>query len=180
MDKSILRSTYKRLRKELDSSQKQGMDQAIVSNCLKYLQSFYKIGIFNSFGDEIDTQSLIHELNKQSKLTFLPRVEGNQIVMCSFKMGDTLKQSTYGILEPINEPTDLDQIDVMIVPMLAFSEQGYRLGYGGGYYDRLLKNYNGLILGLAYDYSLSNDIPIEGHDIKCHRIISDREVRNFT
>lgn len=179
MDKSILRSTYKHLRKKLDSGQKEAMDQIIINKCIAQIKDYEKVGVYYSFGDEIDTHYLISKLNEHAKITFIPRVEDDKIVMCKFQLEDTLKKSSYGILEPINKAANIEDIDVMIVPMLAFNNEGYRLGYGGGYYDRLLKDYKGLILGLAYDYSLSNDIPIEGHDIKCHRIITDREVREF-
>lgn len=179
MNKAQLRNKYKSLRDALNTNEKYEMEHAITQQSIELLSQFDTIGIYYSFGNELNTKDLIDSLLKLNKKIYLPRVEENQIVMCRYKSGNPLKSSDYGIKEPINPMTPIASIEVVIAPMLAYNSQGYRLGYGGGYYDRLLRNFKGLILGLAYDYSLSNDIPIEGHDIKCHQIITDREVKVF-
>ena len=110
---------------------------------------------------------------------YLPKTEGHCMTFHRYTLETPLYTNSFGIQEPNNDVTDTSLIDVMVVPMLAYNNQGYRLGYGGGFYDRILKNYKGLILGLAYDFSLSQEIDTEKHDVPCHRIITNRGVKVY-
>ena len=89
-----------------------------------------------------------------------------------------LKQADFGLFEPNEHCTSatLDENTLCIVPALLFSKDGYRLGYGGGYYDRFLKNFKGISAGLCYNELLCDSLPHEAHDIPLDIIISDCEV----
>ncbi|EPE60492.1 5-formyltetrahydrofolate cyclo-ligase family protein [Exiguobacterium sp. S17] len=80
-----------------------------------------------------------------------------------------------GILEPTTAETDLD-IDTCIVPGRVFDRSGYRIGWGGGYYDRFLATYRGATIALAYDVQVLDEIPIEPHDIPVELIVTEREM----
>lgn len=91
---------------------------------------------------------------------------------------DDLKQADFGLFEPnaalkVATPTEKT---LCIVPAILFSREGYRIGYGGGYYDRFLKNFNGTSVGITYDELLFDSIPHEAHDVPLNMIISEREV----
>ena len=89
---------------------------------------------------------------------------------------DTLKNK-YGILEP-NEyacEVNIDSLDALIVPGLAFTVDGKRLGYGGGYYDKLLsmESFRAYTIGFCFKYQIIKDLPTEAHDKKVDYIITD-------
>ena len=82
------------------------------------------------------------------------------------------------ILEPIPECTVLvekEQIDVIVVPGVVFDRNGYRIGFGGGYYDRYLQDFEGLRVSLAFQEQLYTEVPRESHDLPVHILITDNE-----
>ncbi|MBQ8668473.1 5-formyltetrahydrofolate cyclo-ligase [bacterium] len=83
---------------------------------------------------EVDLRDLL----KDNKNFYLPRVEGDILAVCPYKLGDKLVVSRFNLLEPISAPVDPRKIDLIITPALMVNKEGYRLGYGNGYYDRLL------------------------------------------
>lgn len=89
---------------------------------------------------------------------------------------DELKKSSFGILEPSNQSKIINKenIDLLIVPMVAFDSNHNRLGYGGGYYDRYLKNYAGKVIGLAFSFQQTEALPVESFDIPIKTIIDEK------
>lgn len=81
--------------------------------------------------------NLLELLNDITKNFYLPRIDGENLLCCPFKKGDKLCESCFKTKEPLSEPTS-NSIDLVIVPALAVDKNNYRLGYGGGYYDRFL------------------------------------------
>ncbi len=75
------------------------------------------------------------------KKFYLPKVNGDELLVCPYKSGDSLVKSDLNIFEPKTEPIDPKNLDLVIVPALMADSEGYRLGYGGGFYDRFLKKY---------------------------------------
>ena len=85
----------------------------------------------------------------------------------------------YGLYEPAplrTYPVDRSQMDLILVPGLAFSRSGSRLGFGGGYYDRFLEGYNGKTAALAFSQQLVEKLPKEPHDLPVKKIITEQEV----
>lgn len=107
------------------------------------------------------------------KNIYLPRVVGNDIKIT--KVGERgFVKGQFNILEP-NETDylqDLSKIDVAIIPGVAFDKNLNRLGRGRGYYDRFLKCFNGLKVGIGFDLQIVDNIPTEPHDVKMDMIIS--------
>ena len=91
---------------------------------------------------------------------------------------DNLSKDKYGILEPDEDinPIEVDAIDLVILPGLAFDNKGGRLGYGGGYYDKYLSNIsdNAVKVALCYDFQVIDTVPMEEHDICTDLLITDR------
>lgn len=151
-----------------------------------------------SFGDEVDTKSLIEATWRQGKQVVLPRMsetphEMDWYVVESF---DQLERNPYGIEEP--RPESSTPVDVMalqteprsadaaaqakdcrmltLVPALAFDRKGNRLGYGGGYYDTFLRDFPGVSVGLCREAFLYDELPFaEAHDerVDCIQTESD-------
>jgi 5-formyltetrahydrofolate cyclo-ligase len=113
----------------------------------------------------------------------LPAIVGDKIFFYKISnvndLGDQLILNKYGIKEPSPSPTELiDDIDVIIVPGIAFDRNGYRLGYGRGYYDRYLRNKKCVFsLGLAFEIQLlDNDLPHEHFDQKVNAVVTEEKI----
>lgn len=139
------------------------------------------IAITISKRPEVDTWQMIRKAWGQGKRVVVPKCVPKSRTMDFHVLTQfsQLESVYYGLLEPIvSETTKVkpDEIDLVIVPGLAFSKTGYRLGFGGGYYDRFLANYQGNTVSLAFENQIVAGIPIEDHDIPVSKIISNIEV----
>jgi len=125
---------------------------------------------FKSFGTEIDTDPLFARLAVEGKRLILPRVEATGIVPAD---GDTpLVASKFGVLEPSGPPVDVAEIDLVIVPGLAFTLAGDRLGYGRAYYDRFLPTVPAPTVGVCFVDQLVDEMPVDAHDVRVDRVVT--------
>lgn len=141
------------------------------------------IFFYASFRSEVDTIEMIKISLSHGKQIILPRVdkENKKLLLYKIKDINELAQGYMGILEPsVSEGklTGLDDIDLIIIPGAAFDVLGSRLGYGAGFYDRLLAGMKKKIpiIAPAYEEQIVDDIPSEPHDVKVTKIITDRRV----
>lgn len=138
-DKTALRVKFKNLRKTFDLADLSRVLTEKIKNSVLYKNAWH-IMIFYPTKYEIDVRGL---LSDDTKKFYLPRVNGEDLEVCPFREGDALLKSSYNIMEPLSEPVGAEGLDLAIVPALAVDRQNYRLGYGGGFYDRFLaKNLN--------------------------------------
>lgn len=126
--------------------------------------------------NEINTLPLINAFLKQGKTVLLPKVEGLNIIPVIFKDLSQLKEGYAGIKEPEGKAISPEEIDIVIVPGVAFDKKGHRLGYGKGYYDRFLSKTNALKIGLAYDFQIVENLPAEEHDVPLDLIITPTQI----
>tara|TARA_B100001029_G_scaffold146234_1_gene126755 strand:- start:205 stop:780 length:576 start_codon:yes stop_codon:yes gene_type:complete len=138
-----------------------------------------KIGSYFSFRNEIST-NLIHELLFSLGLEIsLPCIndKNQNLIFRNWKANDDLEKNKYGILQPKEDAIE-DCPRMIIVPLVGFSMSGYRLGYGGGYYDRFMdkKNNSDKIISVGFGYSFQemNDLPVESHDQKLDWILTEK------
>ncbi len=136
---------------------------------------------YASFRSEVETPSLIEEALKMGKSVSLPVVDAKagRLRLFEVKGLEELSPGYMGIPEPkTGKAVGLDEMEVIVVPGAAFDRQGGRLGYGKGYYDKLLREAKTgcLFLGLAYGEQIVGKVPVEGHDITMDAIITDKEV----
>lgn len=136
MNKNELRIWAKEKRKELNIEllSKKLVQQLQQLNEYKQAKN---IMIFYPIKGEINLLSL---LDDKSKNFYLPRIDGKNLLCCPFKSGDELCVSCFKTKEPLTEAVNKNLIDLVIVPALCCDKQNYRLGYGGGFYDRFLQN----------------------------------------
>ncbi|HYK72335.1 MAG TPA: 5-formyltetrahydrofolate cyclo-ligase [Pseudoneobacillus sp.] len=135
------------------------------------------IGVTVSNYPEVDTLQIIRKAWEQEKRVVVPKChpKEKQMTFHEIHRFTELESVFYGLLEPIESKTvkvEREEIDLVLVPGLAFSENGYRLGFGGGYYDRYLANYNGNTISLAFPIQVNDQIPVEEHDIPVKKIIT--------
>lgn len=125
--------------------------------------------------NEVNTLNIINRLLSEGKTVLLPKVEGKHLLPIKITDINSVSTGYAGIKEPEGEVYQGD-IDVIVVPAVAFDEKGYRLGYGKGFYDRFLNKQKALKIGLAYDFQVLNDIPKELHDVPVDIIITPTKI----
>jgi 5-formyltetrahydrofolate cyclo-ligase len=136
------------------------------------------IGITISTGREVDTIAIIEEGWRQNKRIVVPKCnqekrELNFYQISSFK---DVEDSFYSLKEPIISKTPFvshEDIHLLVVPGIVFDKRGFRIGYGGGYYDRYLVDYKNNTVSLAFKFQIVDDVPKEEHDIAVQKLISN-------
>lgn len=124
---------------------------------------------FSAIRDEIDPGQLLHHLHGQGHHLCLPVMEGKgkPLVFRAWAPGDEMGKVQWGIAEPLPDKPVLEP-DVVLVPLLAFDSAGYRLGYGGGFYDRTLDRLRAIkpviAVGIAYDELKVDAVPHQSYD----------------
>lgn len=139
------------------------------------------IGITVSRFPEVDTYQIIRKAWEQNKTVTVPKCtrEERQLTFRILRQFQELESVYFGLYEPIEDRTEAvssNSIDLLIVPGLAYSYQGYRIGFGGGYYDRFLTSYDGKTISLAFSLQMVNQLPVEPHDLPVSKIITNQEV----
>ncbi len=125
---------------------------------------------FVAFNGEPDTDPLFARLTVEGKRLLLPRVESSGIVAVD---GDSpLVASKFGVREPSGPAVGLGEIDLVIVPGLAFTAAGDRLGYGQGYYDRFLPTVPAASIGVCFTDQLVDEMPVTAHDVRVGMVVS--------
>lgn len=150
---------------------------------LPEIVSAHVVTLYCAMAGEIDLTEMCETLNRQGKETLLPRyneaAEAYEMAKVESLLQDT-KVGHYGIREPrrdcpASRPEKLNGRDtVWCVPGLAFDASGNRLGRGGGYYDRLLKNASGAKIGIAYDFQVLDAVPTTRHDVAMDLVVTER------
>ena len=120
--------------------------------------------------NEVDVLPLFKRY-KREKTLLLPVTHRREMAAHPFEGNDKMHRGKFGIPEPTT-PAYEGAIDLIIVPAVAFDKRGYRLGRGGGFYDRFIKKQpHATLIGVGYDFQLLEEVPVLKHDQKMHRII---------
>lgn len=136
--------------------------------------------LYHSFRKEIVTYDIISYLLKIDKNVYLPYISENkkELQIGQIYNKDDLELGAFGIKEPKTRSNiPVTMMDVIVVPGLIYAVDGFRLGYGGGYYDRLLVRAkdNTVTIGLVYDCLLHDKLPIDNFDIPVKIIITEKQ-----
>jgi len=151
-----------------------------VCNHLKEFNQIQSVGFYAAFRAEVDLIALETKLTKLNVQVYYPKIFSEPMRIDFFRRSHAELRAR-SVELPIFEPETLeDEValtpDVVIVPGIGFDKRGFRLGYGKGYYDKYLKNFNGVIIGVAFDFQMLEKIPNEAHDIKLDLIITEKEI----
>lgn len=182
-EKQQLRIKYKALRDTLAKSEIESMSARIAEN-LFTLPAFGQPGAvmcYSSFGSEVATHKLMRKLLQQGRTVALPVTQQRTNVMCAVQIHslESLTRGSFGIFEPSSNTKALppNSIGVVLLPGLVFGRDGYRIGYGKGYYDKFLTSCpSAKRIALAYDLQVQERIPHESHDLAAHYIVTPKEV----
>lgn len=135
------------------------------------------IALYHALPGEVQTAGLIEKWYREKKL-LLPLVKGEDLQLLLYAGKESLQTGAFGILEPKEdcETVPESEIDLIIVPGVAFDRQCNRLGRGKGFYDRLLSTLDIPKIGICYDFQLKDQIPVEPFDRKMNCVITDKEI----
>jgi 5-formyltetrahydrofolate cyclo-ligase len=162
--KRALRRKVGARRDAMPPEERERLGQAVARNLLALpeVRQASTVMAFSSFGSEVDSGPIIEQLARDGRRVVLPRVEGRTIVPVGYRSGDPVKPSSFGALEPAaGEPVGPEEIDVVVVPGLAFDRRGHRVGYGGGFYDRFLGRLrpDALTVGICFSVQVVDEVP---------------------
>ena len=174
--KSELRKQVLQEMKALPREQKQFIDQALTERLLQhpFYQEAKVIASYLSFPHEFQTQELIDQALRDGKKVLIPKTYPKGRMDFVVYDPQQLVKTSFGLLEPQGnlEVMDASQIDLIHVPGLVFTTEGYRIGYGGGYYDSYLKHFPGHTLSAVYPCQIQDFSP-ENHDIPVQEVLID-------
>lgn len=138
------------------------------------------VALYAPVRGEVATDLLFQAALAGGKQVLLPRVAGDMLRFSAATSQGLLVRGPFGIPQPPEESqeTPLEAADLIVVPGVAFDRHGHRLGFGKGYYDRCLSALGSPIprIGLCYDFQLVPLLPAEGHDVRMHLIVTERQV----
>jgi 5-formyltetrahydrofolate cyclo-ligase len=142
-----------------------------------------RVSVYWPIGSECGTQALIEKVDALGTVVGLPALADGEIIFRRFVPGDRLIAGPFGTSEPPGD-APLVQPDVIVLPVVAFDRQGWRLGYGRGYYDRAISAMHNAgrrphLLGIAFSVQEVEAIPAEPHDARLDCLVTEKETLNF-
>jgi 5-formyltetrahydrofolate cyclo-ligase len=160
---------------------------AAILESLKAQPEYIKAGavlFYVDFRSEVQTRMMMQDAIDKGKRVYAPKVDRKSHRLKIFEVKDLardLEAGYMGIYEPIEShggEADPATLDMVVMPGVGFDSKGRRLGYGGGYYDRLAERLRpgASLIALAYDCQVVDEIPSEEHDKKVHKIITETKV----
>ena len=184
MDKGLLRKQILGKRDALSRKEIELRSEAIASSVL-LLGSIVRaktIASYISFGNEVETRSLLHALGQMGKKIAVPVIENDGIDFAQFASFESLVTGRYKIPEPkIKKKISSGEIDVFLIPAVAFDLHGQRIGFGKGYYDKYFSEHRpkGKRIGLAFELQIVDKIDHEPHDVKMAMLVTEERILNF-
>ncbi len=143
----------------------------------KILASYY------SFGSEVRTFRIMDEALDKNRVVALPKINKNYMEFYQIDVNSVFYTNKFGIPEPtpLSSQKVSDELDLVLVPGIAFDTYGYRIGYGYGYYDRFLADKGNSIVcvGLAFDSQVVQQVPHVSHDRKLDILLTDKRIFYF-
>ncbi|QUG42108.1 5-formyltetrahydrofolate cyclo-ligase [Psychrobacillus sp. INOP01] len=183
MTKKIMRNA---MRKQLTS-----LDEVTYNNYSKQIEEKFlrqiavldasTIGLTISSFPEVDTWSIIKQLWSMGINVVVPKCSplDRSMIFYQIQNFDQLERVYMHLLEPnplTSKAIIPQEIDILVVPGIVYSETGYRIGYGGGYYDRFLTNFKGDTLSLAFDIQVVKNVEYDVFDLPVDKIITPNEI----
>lgn len=178
-----IRLQVRTLRRDLPKQQRIEEQRSIYQKITQHphVSAAHNIAIFLSFDGELDTKPIIEYLWQQQKTVFIPIIHPfnrNYLLFMTYQPDTELIRNKFGILQPrlnVADVIPVHKLDVIFTPLVAFDRRNYRIGMGGGYYDRMLANYqkkNIYPIGLAFNCQKIDHINNQSWDIALPEIIT--------
>jgi 5-formyltetrahydrofolate cyclo-ligase len=182
LSKKELRSFVDGKREKLSSAEKYNMDNSIFEKVIDHKSyiSANVLFIYVSYKNEVNTHNIIKHALENNKILCVPKIISLREGMKAIRIGSfgELKEGKYGILEPQLDEEKIispEDIDLLLMPGVAFDFNGGRVGYGGGFYDRFLKQVreDSKKIALAYSFQIFDKVPMDESDMRIDEVITD-------
>jgi 5-formyltetrahydrofolate cyclo-ligase len=173
--KQEIRKSAIAARLSLDESYCKLASKSIVNYCWQMIKqlSLEPVALYYPINNEVDVTALAQLCWQQDMLTLLP----NDAYFSYWKPGDQLVKNKYGIMQPKTNSIKIAP-KLVIMPLVAFDESGARIGYGAGFYDRVLSDLVVVKIGVAYCSQMHKQLPQDRHDVKLDVIITEQGIIN--
>lgn len=175
MEKKELRNAMRGRNRALGEAERNGAAARIFA-AVERTEAFrraHTVALFSALGDEPPTAGALERWAREKRI-LLPRVSGDEMEFFPYRPGE-LASGSFGILEPQRgAPCTPAEIDLVIVPGVAFTRSGGRLGRGRGYYDKYLSRsgFRAMKIGVCYAHQLVDALPEEPHDVRMDEVIA--------
>ena len=182
LEKADLRRLLRAARAALPADLRAAWSQAIAAR-VQGLQEWRQAEAVQLFiggaAGEVETLGLARCCLAAGKRLICPRAAGAELELRRVRGLDDLERGAFGLLEPNRQRTERaapEQVDLFLLPGLAFDRAGGRLGMGGGFYDRLLQGNAAPRAGLAFELQILDAVPVDERDAPMHRVITELQV----
>ena len=187
--KSALRARLVAERERLHEHQRRRMDRQICAHLLRFLdeRDCVNLAAFHAFRGEPDLMPALEALHQEGRRIFLPVVGRDRCMQFHrWSPGAATAKNQFGILEPVGTPScPISRLDLVLMPLVAFSVAGARLGMGAGYYDRAFEfclkapDSGPMRVGAAYSLQEVDNLPVQTWDVPLDAVITDRGLKTF-
>lgn len=176
MSKQTLRKEIRQQKKAYSADELCRMSESVTKRLLAHprLKTAHTILLYASLADEVDTHRLTDCLLQQGKTILLPVViNDHDMKICRYDHSTTVANGPFGIIEPQAEAfTHYHEIDLALIPGMAFDRAGHRLGRGKGYYDRFLSQATNIYkIGVCFAFQMVDEVPTDENDIMMNEVI---------
>lgn len=169
MNKSDLRKKFLSLRKH-----DKNLDTKVINNLLSIIKDYKTVALYYAINEEISLNDLF--LHLSNKITLYLPYTSKELEFKKFTSFEALSFDKARIPSPTSKSVEVSNIEVVVMACIACSTNGYRLGYGAGYYDRALKDYKGLKIGVTYDNCLVDFDFSNSYDVRLDYIITESQI----
>jgi len=183
MSKDSIRKTILENLSKLDSEEREEIERSFQERLFdtKLWKESSSIGVTIGQGAEWNTKPIIEQAWKENKKVSVPKSihESKKLHFYAIDSFDQVEKGYYDLQEPVPEKTSFTEprdIELLLVPGLAFNEKGYRVGFGGGYYDRFTEQFPNKKISLIHTNQLVDNMPVEEHDIPVDYIITEKGI----
>ncbi len=135
------------------------------------------LALYSPIRNEVFTEEVFHQARGLGKRVVYPRVQGDAMAFFEVADHDELQPGNFGVLEPGgDQPVPIEELDLLLVPGVAFDLAGHRLGYGKGFYDRLLhrRALHCRLVGFCFEFQLLPVLPAEPHDVRMDLLVTEQ------
>ena len=175
MHKNELRQQIRQMKRQFTPRQLEELSLPVIARLKSRLSEVHTILAYYSLPDEVNTHQLLDDLVADGKTVLLPKVIDDKTMVISRYTGRwDVQEGLFHLMEPTGESfTAYDEIEVALVPGMAFDAQGHRLGRGKGYYDRFFTLHSSLFttIGVCFDFQKVAEVPTDEHDIPVDEVI---------
>ncbi len=188
----VIGSEFKKLRKEEIRAQfldmrKSMSSQSVNKKSLEIQKRFAglieyseadTIMFYLPIGNEVKTEQAIKKALKEKKRVVLPVIDQSKrnLIPVELKSLNKTRKGAFGIREPVGDKVEIGDIDIVVVPVVAFDDEGDRLGRGLGYYDNFLRHVKAVKVGFAFDCQKVENVPREEQDAELDKVVTELRV----